>query len=353
MHGGAGKGVAVVIDDEPDARALLETILVAAGFDVVTAGDGAEGLRAVRAHTPRLITLDLSMPGTDGFAVLREVRELSSAYVVIVSMRADEVDLLQGLGSGADGYVVKPVRPREFRARVEALLRRPRQLEQQAAGHLAGAAPATAPALPMPMQAAPAPLLPPVPAQAAPAPVLPPVPAQAAPAPVLPPVPVQAPPAPPAPTPLPPAPAPQAEAPAPPPAPEPAPAPEALEAPPSPAAGAPPPEPVRAGSWERFRGLALNRTTRELVVDGDRIELDADQFELLVSILGSGRRLRTRSDLSVVLTGLGEPGAGSSDLEPRHVDAVMASLLVTLGEDLEAPRWIESIPGVGYRRAQM
>jgi two-component system OmpR family response regulator len=66
------------------------------------------------------------MPGIDGFEVAKRIREFSSTYIVMLTARDEEFDLLQGLDSGADDYVTKPFRPRELRARIEAMLRRPR-----------------------------------------------------------------------------------------------------------------------------------------------------------------------------------------------------------------------------------
>ncbi|WP_308122989.1 response regulator transcription factor [Microbacterium marinilacus] len=120
--------VAVVIEDDPDIRALLAAVLTQAGFDVHAAATGADGVALVTEHDPVVTTLDLSMPGIDGFETARRVRDVSSTYLVIVSALSDEIDVLQGLQAGADDYIVKPFRPRELRARIEAMLRRPRAL---------------------------------------------------------------------------------------------------------------------------------------------------------------------------------------------------------------------------------
>lgn len=118
--------VAVVIEDEPDIRSLITDILEQAGFTVHPAGSGFEGLDLVRDHQPIITTLDVSLPGMDGFETARRIRTLSSTYIVMLTARADEIDTLQGLQSGADDYLTKPFRPRELRARIEAMLRRPR-----------------------------------------------------------------------------------------------------------------------------------------------------------------------------------------------------------------------------------
>lgn len=118
--------VAVVIEDDPDIRDLLAEVLTQGGFDVHTAGTGAEGVRLVREVDPVVTTLDISMPGMDGFETAKRLREVSPTYLVILSARSEEIDVLQGLQAGADDYITKPFRPRELRARIEAMLRRPR-----------------------------------------------------------------------------------------------------------------------------------------------------------------------------------------------------------------------------------
>jgi len=118
--------VAVVIEDEEDIRSLLSTVLANAGFTVHGAATGAEGLRLVRDHEPLVTTLDINMPGMDGFETAKRIRTFSSTYIVMLSARTEEIDALQGLEAGADDYIAKPFRPRELRARIDAMLRRPR-----------------------------------------------------------------------------------------------------------------------------------------------------------------------------------------------------------------------------------
>lgn len=118
--------VAVVIEDDQDIRELIIVILGQAGFVVHAVGRGVEGVEAVREHQPDIVTLDVGLPDIDGFEVLRRVREFSGSFIIMLSARADEVDTLHGLGTGADDYLAKPFRPRELRARMEALLSRPR-----------------------------------------------------------------------------------------------------------------------------------------------------------------------------------------------------------------------------------
>ncbi|GAA3623849.1 response regulator transcription factor [Microbacterium awajiense] len=119
--------VAVVIEDEADIRSLLATVLEQGGFTVHSAATGHEGLELVRAHAPLVTTLDVNMPGMDGFETAKRIRAISTTYIVMLSARTEEIDALQGLEAGADDYIAKPFRTRELRARIDAMLRRPRQ----------------------------------------------------------------------------------------------------------------------------------------------------------------------------------------------------------------------------------
>ncbi len=117
--------VALVIDDDQDTVDLLEIVLTQAGFEVVTATNGADGIAIALKHRPALATIDVTMPGMDGLEVTRRVREATSTYIVIISSRSDEHDVLAGFDAGADDYVPKPIRPRELQARLAAVARRP------------------------------------------------------------------------------------------------------------------------------------------------------------------------------------------------------------------------------------
>lgn len=121
-----GRGVAVVIEDDEDIRGLIQITLQQAGFTVHAATTGVQGVALVKAHRPVVTTVDVSLPDIDGFEVVRRLRTFSDGVVVMVTARGEEPDTLMGLESGADEYVTKPFRPRELRARVDALLRRAR-----------------------------------------------------------------------------------------------------------------------------------------------------------------------------------------------------------------------------------
>uniref|UniRef100_UPI00258B78D5 response regulator transcription factor n=1 Tax=Arthrobacter sp. TaxID=1667 RepID=UPI00258B78D5 len=121
-----GLRTAVVIEDDRDIRELIQVVLNQSGFDVHAADSGAAGVEAVREHCPDVVTLDLGLPDIDGFEVARRIRLFSDSYIIMLTARADELDTLLGLETGADDYLTKPFRPRELRARVGALMRRPR-----------------------------------------------------------------------------------------------------------------------------------------------------------------------------------------------------------------------------------
>jgi len=117
----------LVVDDEPEIRAVLRAYLEHDGFVVAEAGTGAEALRRTLASdgtAPDVVLLDIGLPDLDGLEVLRTIRRSSDVYVVLVTARADEVDTLVGLRTGADDYVTKPFSPREVVARVGTVLRR-------------------------------------------------------------------------------------------------------------------------------------------------------------------------------------------------------------------------------------
>jgi len=118
--------VAVVIDDDPDVRSVLDVVFRSAGFEVILTGSGLDGIAAVQEHDPAITTVDINLPGIDGIEVARRIRKASSSFIMMLSALAEETDIVLGLSSGADDYIVKPFRPRELRARIEALMRRPR-----------------------------------------------------------------------------------------------------------------------------------------------------------------------------------------------------------------------------------
>lgn len=115
---------AVVIEDDDVVRDLLVDIFQSAGFRAYGAASGAEGLEAVAVHEPLITTVDINMPGIDGLETTRRIRDRSATHIIVVSALTDEADAVLALSSGADDFVAKPFRAREFRARIDAVLRR-------------------------------------------------------------------------------------------------------------------------------------------------------------------------------------------------------------------------------------
>jgi len=114
----------LVVDDESQIAEIASDYLRHAGFDVITAGDGARALEMVRARRADLVVLDLALPVIDGLDVAREIRRTSELPIIMLTARAQEDDRLRGLEIGADDYITKPFSPRELVARVRAVLRR-------------------------------------------------------------------------------------------------------------------------------------------------------------------------------------------------------------------------------------
>jgi two-component system OmpR family response regulator len=317
-----GQKTAVIVEDDPDVRHLLAEVLEAAGFSTVSVGNGIDGVRAVLAYQPLITTLDVNMPGIDGFEAARRIREKSNTFIIMLTGLADEADVVLGLGAGADEYIVKPFRPREFRARVEALLRRPRpeagsapSRRQESVGpSFPGARPQTQ-SIPTivdgrgQVTAADYPDVHDFPAAAA-------MPEPVAPAPVTPVI-------------LPPhASAPGAEI--------------------VPAAGSA--IVPGGGYWMTHRDLQLNPETRIVLTGGQEVELTRTEFDLLATLLESKRRVRSKADLTLVLRG--ESYVTSyyvGEADKRAVEAHMTNLRRKLGDNPTNPRYIETVRGVGYR----
>jgi two-component system, OmpR family, response regulator len=122
---GGERGTILLIEDEEPIAELVTMYLERDGFNVVWRSDGRSGLAAVATERPRLVLLDLMLPGMDGFEVTRALRAGTQRVpLIIVTARDDEVDRVLGLELGADDYVTKPFSPRELAARVKAVLRR-------------------------------------------------------------------------------------------------------------------------------------------------------------------------------------------------------------------------------------
>ena len=132
----------LVVDDDPDVRALLVEYLGGHGFDVRTAGSGLAMRAEIERDLPDLILLDVRLPGEDGLTLARYLRERYDVGIIMVTGAGDVVDRVVGLEVGADDYVAKPFDPRELLARVKSVLRRMQARPQE--GAAAAAAPAAA-----------------------------------------------------------------------------------------------------------------------------------------------------------------------------------------------------------------
>lgn len=113
----------LVVDDDPALAEMIGIVLRADGFEPSFCGDGGEALDAFRAVGPDLVLLDLMLPGLDGIEVCRLLRAESGVPVIMLTAKGDTADVVRGLESGADDYVVKPFDPKELVARVRTRLR--------------------------------------------------------------------------------------------------------------------------------------------------------------------------------------------------------------------------------------
>ena len=321
--------VAVIIEDDPDVRNLLEEILVQAGFETITTANGADGIRAVQEHGPSIITLDVNMPGMDGFETAKRIRRFSPCYLIMISGRDEEFDTLQGLQSGADDYIAKPFRPRELRARIDALLRRPLRDEipddvardananrgiieavpmfaphdqsQKATGHIVVESRGADTAIYPIMTIAAATVVTPTTAQTDGAFVAGAI-ADAA-------LGVAA---------------------------------DSLSLTINPL----------PSDWFTHNGLQLSSVRRQVLLNAVEVDLTRTEFDLLSALLQSGGRVRSKSDLTLWLHG--ESYVTSyfvSDADKRAIEAHMGNLRRKLDDDSANPRWIETVRGVGYRLA--
>ncbi|WP_445443189.1 response regulator transcription factor [Clavibacter sp. km1a] len=292
--------VALVIEDDGDIRQLLEVVLRQGGFEVHSAGTATEGVRLAGEVAPDVITLDVGLPDFDGFEAARRIRLVSDAYIVMLTAQGEEVDTLLGLEAGADDYVVKPFRPRELRARISAMMRRPRGGGEAAPATSAGGTPAAVAVTP---------------------------PAAA-------------------------------------PASTPTPTPEASsseEEPAQPAAYATTTmtspalptetEPADDADVLRHNGLVLDEGTRQVTVDDEPVDLTRTEFDLLASILASGGRVRTKGDLVRDIRSGSYAVASSTEPEERAVEVHLGNLRRKLHDDPRQARWIQTVRGVGYRLA--
>lgn len=309
---------AVIVEDDASLRHLLVEVLEGAGFSTVSVGNGIDGVRAVLSYQPLLTTLDVNMPGIDGIEAARRIRAQSETYIIMISAMGEEADIVLGLTAGADEYITKPFRPREFRARLEAMLRRPRP----AATGAAAAPPARAqesagPSFPGARPAA---------SQSGPTGAVPTrtrassrVPDYTR----------------------------EVE-------PEPRPEPEEelveVDAVDLLESAAVVVAERHDGEWLTHRNLRLDVESRVVLIDDGEVDLTRTEFDLLAALMESRRRVRSKADLTLVLRGesyVTTYFVGEAD--KRAIEAHMTNLRRKIGDNPAQPRFIETVRGVGYR----
>ncbi|MBR1453966.1 MAG: response regulator transcription factor [Lachnospiraceae bacterium] len=118
------KKLIYVCDDDKDITELIKMYLENDGFEVETFGTAEKLISTIRSKMPNLITLDIMLPGLDGFSALEKIREKNDVPVILVSAKDTEVDKVRGFNEGSDDYIVKPFMPLELVARVKNVLRR-------------------------------------------------------------------------------------------------------------------------------------------------------------------------------------------------------------------------------------
>jgi len=124
VNKGATKGKVLVVDDDAALAEMLTIVLRNEGFDPIVCSSGDKAVSLYREHRPELVLLDLMLPGKDGIDVCREIRAESGVPIVMLTAKNDTIDVVLGLESGADDYVVKPFKPKELVARIRARMRR-------------------------------------------------------------------------------------------------------------------------------------------------------------------------------------------------------------------------------------
>jgi two-component system response regulator MtrA len=117
------KGRILVVDDDASLAEMLTIVLRNEGFEPLTCGSGEQALSMFRDFRPDIVLLDLMLPGKDGIDVCREIRAESGVPIVMLTAKNDTIDVVVGLESGADDYVIKPFKPKELIARIRARLR--------------------------------------------------------------------------------------------------------------------------------------------------------------------------------------------------------------------------------------
>jgi DNA-binding response OmpR family regulator len=114
----------LIVDDDANICEMIRLYLEKEGYEVKTASDGVEGINYFKMYEPDLVLLDIMLPRKDGWQVCREIREISTKPIIMVTAKSDTFDKVLGLELGADDFVVKPLDMKELSARIKAVLRR-------------------------------------------------------------------------------------------------------------------------------------------------------------------------------------------------------------------------------------
>ncbi len=118
----------LLIDDSQDMQKLVGMFLERDGYKVIRANNGQEGLRQLAQNQPDLVLLDIMMPEIDGWETCRRMREISNIPIIMLTAKAQEMDVVRGLEMGADDYITKPFDLSELKARIQSLLRRTQRM---------------------------------------------------------------------------------------------------------------------------------------------------------------------------------------------------------------------------------
>src|SRR5690625_5949105 len=108
----------LVVDDDTALAEMIGIVLQGEGFETIMCADGAQAVEDFRAHQPDLVLLDLMLPGLDGIEVFRKIRAESGVPIVMLTAKSDTIDVVTGLGAGADDYIPNRFNPRELVSRV-------------------------------------------------------------------------------------------------------------------------------------------------------------------------------------------------------------------------------------------
>ncbi|MFZ9875815.1 MAG: MtrAB system response regulator MtrA [Candidatus Nanopelagicales bacterium] len=114
----------LVVDDDQALSEMLGIVLRAEGYEPSFCDDGAKAFTIFKESKPDLVLLDLMLPGLDGIEICKQIRDESVVPIVMLTARGDTLDVVQGLESGADDYIIKPFKPKELIARIKARLRK-------------------------------------------------------------------------------------------------------------------------------------------------------------------------------------------------------------------------------------